>query len=352
MTATLPWLWPRTAPPPLAAARLRVRPEDFIVEEELPFTLAGTGEHLWLRIRKRGLNSEQVAVALARAAGLTRRDAGYAGMKDRHAETIQWFSLLLGSRPVPDWGALPPGIEVLEQTRHARKLKTGALSGNHFVLLLRDCQGNAGALLSRVDAIRQEGVPNYFGEQRFGRGGENIERAAAMFSGNLPSPTRHKRGIYLSAARSLIFNEVLARRIQDTNWNRLQDGEAVVLDGSRSFFVAGQIDAELIARLARHDIHPSGPLWGRGEPASRGSLRLLEEEIATRNEALATGLAAAGLAQERRALRLIPRDLQASWQDEATLELRFGLPAGCYATALVRELADYRDAGAGAPAES
>jgi tRNA pseudouridine13 synthase len=352
MTGVLPWQWPRTALPPLLAARLRVRPEDFLVEEELPFTLTGAGEHLWLRIRKRGLNSEQVAVALGRAAGVARRDVGYAGMKDRHAETIQWFSLLLGQRPAPDWRTLPPGIEVLEVTRHARKLKTGALSGNRFVLVLREVEGDPDALAQRVEAVRQEGVPNYFGEQRFGWGGENIERAAAMFSGNVPVASRHKRGLYLSSARSLIFNEVLARRVQDASWNRLLDGETVVLDGSRSFFVAGQIDAELIGRLARHDIHPSGPLWGKGEPASRGAVRALEDQVAARYSTLATGLAAAGLAQERRALRLVPRELEVTWLDDATLSLRFGLPAGCYATVLVRELAEYQDVGTGAPAEA
>jgi tRNA pseudouridine13 synthase len=166
-----------------------------------------------------------------------------------------------------------------------------------------------------------------------------------MFSAIPPLPTRHQRGLYLSAARSLIFNEVLARRVQDTSWNRLQDGEVVMLDGSRSFFVAGQIDAELTGRLARHDIHPSGPLWGKGELPSHGVVRAIEEDVGARHAALAAGLAAAGLAQERRALRLIPRALEAEWVDEATVSLRFGLPAGCYATALVRELADYRDAG-------
>jgi len=333
------------------AARLRVQTEDFVVAEQLPFDLSGAGEHLWLRIRKRGLNSEQVAVALSRAVGVSRRDIGYAGMKDRHAETIQWFSMLLGQRPTPEWSGLPAGIEILEVTRHARKLKTGALSGNDFVLTLRDCQGNVDELMTRVETIRTSGVPNYFGEQRFGHDGENIERAIAMFGEGAPLPSRHKRGIYLSAARSLIFNDLLARRVQDGSWNRLQDGEAVVLDGSRSFFVAAQIDEVLHERLARRDIHPSGPLWGRGEIPSQGKPRALEEAIAAQHPALAAGLVAAGLEQERRALRVFPRDLQATWTDPSTLRLSFGLPAGCYATALVRELADYLDAGRNASAD-
>jgi len=343
--ATLPWRWPRTAPPPLRSARLRVQPQDFLVEEELPFALTGSGEHLWVRVRKRGLNSEQVAVTLARACGILRRDVGYAGMKDRHAETVQWFSLLLAQRPQTDWRELPAGIEVLEETRHVRKLKTGGLSGNRFVLMLRDCEGDRDALAGRVDEIRLAGVPNYFGEQRFGRGGDNIERAIAIFRGEPPRPARHQRGIYLSAARALIFNEVLGRRVRDASWNRLLDGEAVALDGSHSFFSAERIDAALVERLARHDIHPSGPLWGKGDLPSRGIVRALEEEVATLHQVLATGLAAAGLAQERRALRLVPGDLEVTWQDEATLGLRFKLPAGCFATALLRELADYQDVG-------
>ena len=328
-----------------------MQPEDFLVEEELPFTLTGTGEHLWLRIRKRGLNSEQAAVALGRAAGVPRRDVGYAGMKDRHADTIQWFSLLIGQRPTPDWSVLPVGLEVLEAGRHARKLKTGALSGNRFVVTLRDCAGDIASVMARVEAIRAMGVPNYFGEQRFGRGGENIERALAMFNRELSTFSRHQRGIYLSAARSLIFNEVLARRVQDTSWNSLREGEAIILSGTRSFFLAESIDDELVDRLVRHDIHPSGPLWGKGEPPSRACVRALEEEVAAQHEALAAGLAAAGLEQERRALRVVPRDLQATWSEETTLCLRFGLPAGCYATVLVRELADYQDVGSGTPAE-
>lgn len=329
-----------------------MQPEDFLVEEELPFTLTGTGEHLWLRIRKRGLNSEQAAVALGRVANVPRRDVGYAGMKDRHAETIQWFSLLMGQRPTPDWSVLPAGLEILETTRHARKLKTGALSGNRFVVTLRDCAGDIGSVMERIELIRTKGVPNYFGEQRFGRGGENIERAIAMFKRELSAITRHQRGIYLSAARSLIFNEVLARRVHDGSWNSLRDGEAIILSGSRSFFLAESIDDELVDRLARQDIHPSGPLWGRGDLPSRISVRALEEEVAAQHEALAAGLAAAGLEQERRPLRLIPRNLQAVWSDAVTLVLRFGLPAGCFATTVVHELADYQDVGSGMPAET
>lgn len=338
-------IWPRRAPPPLTAARLRVAPEDFIVEEDMPFELSGNGEHAWVKVRKRGFNTDQVAKHLARIAGVKPREVGYAGMKDRHAVTVQWFSIQMpGRTDDPDWSAnLPAGVEVLEAKRHSRKLKTGALEGNRFVITLRDCAGDRAALDRRLEEIRVTGVPNYFGEQRFGRGGENIDRARAMFAGTLDVKERYLRGIYLSAARSLLFNDVLARRIGDGSWQTGLPGEAFALDGSRSFFVVDEIDATIRERLARHDIHPSGPLWGRGEPPSRGSVRELELNAVAANTDIADGLAAAGLEQERRPLRVIPKNLTAEWTDAATLQLSFALPAGAYATAMLRELAHYTD---------
>ncbi len=370
--------WPRTAPPPLAQAMLRATPEDFVVEELMPFALTGAGEHLWLKVCKRGFNSEQVAKQLARLAGVARRDAGYAGMKDRHAVTVQWFSLHLPGRDNPDFAGLPPGVEIREAVRHTRKLKTGGLGGNRFVIVLRECLGDRDALMRRVEDIRARGAPNYFGEQRFGRDGDNINHARAMFAGTEspretaiaptqisgrtsvasrasdsargprlnPIGDRKLRGIYLSAARSLLFNAVLARRVADGTWDRLLDGEAAMLDGRRSFFVAAALDAGLERRLTEGDIHPSGPLWGRGEVPACGPARTLELAVTREYADIRQGLEQAGLEQERRALRVIPRDLEAEWLDVTALRLRFSLPAGSYATVVLRELADYHDAAA------
>ena len=320
---------------------LRATPEDFLVEELMSFVPAGEGEHLWLKVQKRGFDTEQVAKQLARFANVTRRDVGYAGMKDRHAVTVQWFSLYLPGRPDPDFTGLPSGVKILEAARHTRKLKTGALGGNHFALVLRDCAGDREAVARRVDEIRVRGVPNYFGEQRFGRDGDNVERARAMFGGKEMPRDRKLRGIYLSAARSMLFNAVLARRVADGTWDRLLDGEAVMLNGRRSFFVPEAYDEDFPWRLSTGDIHPSGPLWGRGELPSRGAARELESIVAGEHLEFASGLEQAGLEQERRALRVIPRDLAIEWHDAATLRIEFSLPPGCYATALLRELADY-----------
>lgn len=338
--------WPRTATPPLTAAKLRASPEDFVVEEQMPYALTGAGEHLWVKLRKRGYNSEQVAKQLARSAGVTRRDVGYAGMKDRHAVTVQWFSLHLAARPDPDWSSLPDGMTVIESTRHSRKLKTGALAGNRFNIVLRDCLGSRDAVLRRSEEIHSLGVPNYFGEQRFGHGGGNVVAARAMFAGGGNVRDRKQGGIYLSAARSLVFNEVLARRVATGTWDHALDGDAMILNGSRSFFVPEVIDQVIRQRLAEGDIHPSGPLWGRGDLPTKSIVRELESAVASGHPDLLRGLEAAGLEQERRALRVIPQELNATWLDATTLSLTFDLPPGSYATMLLRELADYRDAAA------
>ena len=345
--------WPRTATPPLTTATLRAAPEDFVVEEKMPYTLAGAGEHLWVKLRKRGYNSEQVAKQLARTAGVTRREVGYAGMKDRHAITVQWFSLHLAGRPDPDWGSLPDGMAVLESTRHARKLKTGALAGNRFDIILRDCSDGSlihyrDGVLRRGEEIRTRGVPNYFGEQRFGHGGGNVDAARAMFAGSGNVRDRKQGGIYLSAARSLLFNDVLAQRVAAGTWDQALDGDAMTLNGSRSFFVPDNIDETIQRRLTEGDIHPSGPLWGRGDLPTQSAVREMEAAIASEHADLARGLEAAGLEQERRALRVIPQEFNARWLDATTLSLAFVLPPGSYATMLLRELADYRDAATSA----
>jgi len=348
---THPLLGSRTATPPLSAAVLRGSPEDFVVEEQMPYALAGSGEHLWVKLRKRGFNSEQVAKQLARTAGVTRREVGYAGMKDRHAVTVQWFSLHLAGRADPDWSVLPDGMTALESVRHSRKLKTGALSGNRFIIILRDCQGEQDAVLRRGEEIRTHGVPNYFGEQRFGHGGGNVAAARAMFAGSRNARDRKQGGIYLSAARSLLFNEVLARRVTTSTWDQALDGDALILNGSRSFFVPEAVDETIRRRLAEGDVHPSGPLWGRGELPTHSSARELEQSVAAGHADLVHGLEAAGLEQERRALRVIPQEFSAAWQDATTVCVTFALPPGSYATVLLRELADYRDAAAFAGGE-
>lgn len=323
--------------PPLAA-QLRSSPEDFLVEEILGYEADGEGEHALLWVEKRGANTDWVARELARFAGVPPLAVGYAGLKDRHAVTRQAFTVQLAGKPDPDWHAFPHAeVKVLAAARHKRKLKRGALRGNRFVLVLRQVEGDRARAEEVLGRIAVRGVPNYFGEQRFGRGGGNVEQARAMFAGRRVD--RDKRSFLLSAARSHLFNEVLAARVERDAWDRPLDGEIWSLAGTRSWFGPEPFDAALADRLARGDIHPSGPLWGQGETPARGEAAELETAIALANADLVEGLAAARMDQERRPLRLMPQQLRWRWLESDALELAFELPAGAYATVVVRELA-------------
>jgi tRNA pseudouridine13 synthase len=323
--------------PPLTA-RLRTSPEDFQVEEILGYDADGAGEHVLLWVEKRGANTDWVARELARFAGVAPVAVGYAGMKDRHAVTRQTFSVQLAGKPDPDWSAFPHAeVKVLAATRHSRKLKRGALRGNRFVLVLREVQGDRAAAEQVLQQIAARGVPNYYGEQRFGREGGNVAQARAMFEGRRVE--RDKRSFLLSAARSQIFNEVLAARVERHVWDKPLAGEIWSLAGSRSGFGPEPFTDVLAERLARGDIHPSGPLWGQGEPPTQDEAGALEREIGAAYQDLVDGLTAARMDQERRPLRLLPQNLKWRWLDGDALELVFELPAGTYATVVVRELA-------------
>jgi len=321
---------------PVLQARLRSLPEDFQVTELLGFSADGRGEHLFLEVEKRGANTAWVAAQLARWAGVAESAVSYAGLKDRHALTRQTFSLHLPGREAPAEWPQSDEFRVLSACRHSRKLQRGALRGNRFELLLREVQGERTAIEQRLTTIARQGVPNYFGEQRFGRDGDNVQRAKAMFAGR--RVRRDERSILLSAARSALFNHVLAERVAAATWHQALDGEVLMLNGTHSVFGPEPITDELRGRVATGDIHPTGPLWGAGELRSQGPARAADEKALAVDPALIAGLIDAGLKQERRALRLPVAELSWDWPSQDALRLRFVLPAGAYATAVVREL--------------
>lgn len=324
---------------------MRATPGDFFVEELPGFEASGSGEHLLLAIEKRGMNTAFAAKRIAEWAGVAESAIGYAGLKDRHAVTRQRFSVWLPKKVAPDLAGLQSDeLRVLEHAWHARKLPRGALAGNRFVLVLRDADGVRDGIQQRLRAIAERGVPNYFGEQRFGRGGGNVQQAIAMFAGR--RVRREERTMLLSAARSELFNRVLAARVEADTWNAGLEGEVWMLDGSRSVFGPEALTDDLKARLDAFDIHPSGPLWGEGELRSVDTAREVELAALAGDTAarLRTGLERAGLKQERRTLRLRPQDMAWRWLDDGALELGFGLPPGCYATTVLRELGNITDA--------
>lgn len=332
---------------PVLEARYREQPEDFEVDEELGFEPDGEGEHLFLRVEKRGANTAWVAGELARWAGVAPVAVGYAGLKDRHAVTRQTFSVQLPGREPPAEWPEHPEYRVLSAARHRRKLPRGALAGNRFALRLRSLRGEPAAIEQRLAQIALRGVPNGFGEQRFGRDGDNLERARALFAGR--RMRREQASILISAARSALFNAVLASRVADGCWDQPVDGEVFMLAGNRSVFGPQPLDEGLLARCREGDISPTGPLWGRGELRSSERSREYDLGAQALGADLLEGLEKAGLRQERRALRVLPGELAWQWLGDAggDLLLRFSLPPGSYATALLAGLGRCEDAARG-----
>ena len=329
--------------PPVSGV-LRARPEDFFVDEVLGFEAEGEGEHVLLQIEKRNTNTQWLADQLARYVGIPKRDVSYAGLKDRNALTRQWFSLGLAGAAEPDWENLNiENVRVLQHVRHRRKLRRGTLQGNRFQLVVRGLHGDLAALEARLQQVAQQGVPNYFGEQRFGHDGANLQQAIAMFRGKRIKD-RHKRSLYLSAARSSLFNELLSVRVAAGIWNRVIDGDAMLLAGTNSYFVPEHIDAEIQQRLDSFDIHPSGCLWGKGDSPAQAQAAVLEDDLIHAHPEYCRGLEQAGLKQERRSLRLQVAELECELDaSQQQLELRFFLSAGSYATTVLRELVQARD---------
>jgi len=334
-----------------AHGRIRVEPEDFFVEEVLGFEPDGTGGHGLLVVEKRGANTGWVASQLARRADVPVRDIGFSGHKDRHAVTRQSYTVPLTHDfdigRCFDWSG--EGFTVLAVARHGRKLRPGSHRANRFVLRIRELAGTRDTIETCLRDVAARGVPNYFGPQRFGRDGANLRVAMEWAEGRGTAPRdRTQRSFTLSALRSALFNAVLAERVRRGDWERLLPGEAVVLDGRRSFFHAPKIDETLEQRRRDFDVHPSGPLPGRGEsPASDVALEVEREALASHDAAIEL-LARQGLEHERRGLRLPVREFEWHFDRDDELVLRFTLPRGTFATALLHELlADAWDAGEG-----
>lgn len=343
--------------PPVSHGLIRQKPADFQVVEDCDIVLDDAGEHLWLDVEKTGLTTPRVLELLSGHTGVHPRHIGYAGLKDRHAVTRQWFSIVWPIKlALPDWPERDD-LKVHQARRHGRKLKRGAHRGNFFTLRIRDIEpGQAhDALIADLERVRRDGVPNYFGAQRFGRDGRNIVLSRALFAGKRLS--RNRRGFALSAARSLIFNAVLHARVESGLWNRPLAGDICMLDGSQSVFGwadAGQSIGALEERMAAHDLHPTAPLPGRaGTPVVSDDSGLLEQRVIADYQDLVDGLAAADVDSARRATRLLVRDLEWTF-DGHDLVLSFWLPSGAFATSVLRELVRLSSADGAdqAPAEA
>jgi len=309
--------WARAHGEPVFAGRIRTSPAAFVVDERLDIEFSGEGEHDWLRIEKTGANTHWVAERLARYAGVRAADVGYAGRKDRHAVTTQWFSVRRQIRQPTDWnGFALDGVRIVDRRVHSRKLQRGAHRGNDFRIAIRgDClAGQEERIAERLQRIAAAGVPNYFGEQRFGRDAANVELGQAVLAGRrMP---RNKRSIGISAVRAWQFNEALDARVRAGTWDRLEEGDRANLDGSNSSFVVEEVTEELLRRCRVMDVHPTGALQA---------------------------IDSLGVSAATRSLRARVADL--GWRiDGDVLGLQFGLGPGSYATAVLREIVRVDDA--------
>jgi tRNA pseudouridine13 synthase len=316
----------------LLDATIRTTPEEFDVTEELGYEFDGEGEHDYLRVEKTGANTEWVGRQLAQFAEVPAKDVGYSGLKDRHAVTRQWFSVPRWNAPV--WDKLEiEGVSIIDVQRHSKKLRRGVHKANRFRIVLRGpTTGSEPFIDERLQRISEEGVPNYFGPQRFGRNGANMDLANAWSSGKrLP---RHKRSIAISSARSFLFNEHLHSRVEDGTWNQILSGDVANLDGTGSVFDVEAVDETLIDRCREMDIHPTGVLWGDG---------CAEDTAPAGHDDWLRALSKARVKPLHRSLRLRAMDLQ--WQiSEGALTLTFGLGRGAYATSVLHELAEVTNA--------
>ena len=326
---------------PTSTGLLRSEMSDFKVFEQLPFQPCGEGEHLFIHIRKTGANTVFVARQLAKYFSVKEKLVSYAGLKDRFAVTEQWFGIHVPGKKEYDLNDLKiDGVEVLYYARHNKKLRIGALSGNRFELTLHNVT-NIDELVRRWHTISAFGVPNYFGEQRFGINAGNIGKAQSLFLGEKVKDKK-KRGIYLSAARSIIFNQVVSQRIKQQKFDFLTTGDVFMLAGTQSVFLADNIDEKIESRFKEKDIDLTAPMWGAGELMSQGETQLFEQKVAENYQELCQGLPRFGLKQERRRIRIsfTAGDIKS---EEDNVTLSFILPAGCYATTILRELLVYQD---------
>ncbi|HHJ35387.1 MAG TPA: tRNA pseudouridine(13) synthase TruD [Gammaproteobacteria bacterium] len=334
------------------SARLKSRCEDFIVEEYIPIEFSGEGEHCWLYVRKRGCNTDWVAQQLAKFCGVKTMAVAYAGMKDRHAVTSQWFSVQLPGKPTPDWRKFEAAfadnatesLQVLQAFRHNRKLQRGALKNNRFKITLRELSDTGDemfeSLIRRCDEIARNGIANYFGNQRFGRNFNNLDQATKLFDNPRFRITRHKRGLYLSAARSWLFNHILSERISRGNWNKALPGDVFMLNGKSACFKydgSEDGDEQIEQRLSSNEIHPTAILWGEGDGMVTSQAAELELRVIDRFPLYRDGLIAARLRAQRRACRLVPQQL-GCYRDEKDFVVSFSLPAGSYATTVLTEI--------------
>jgi tRNA pseudouridine13 synthase len=318
--------------------------DDFRVDEIPAYLPSGEGEHRYVKVEKVGLSTPELLTILSRAAGVTEKDIGYAGLKDKHAVTTQWLSLPRKSPPASQW-RLPKTVTVLDESYHSNKLRTGHLHGNRFVIRLVELHEDAEARLPALLGVLRTGHLNAFGEQRFGRGGNNIDAALAWLKN--PRGLRGKNArflskLYPSVIQSELFNRYLAARLT-LGFTQLLPGEVVRLDGTGSNFVVENLEVEQ-ARYEQGELHPQGPMFGPKMRSAQYQAQELEQQVLKQLDLTPEAVEALGnhAPGTRRDIRIPLENLKTEFLHVAStppiLQIAFTLPSGSYATQVVREL--------------
>ncbi len=332
-------------PPPLTpdlpgiGGRIKVQPEDFEVEEVPSYEPSGTGDHLFLWVQKRDVGPEFFTRTIAQRLNVPVNTVGTAGLKDRHAISRQWVSVPAEAEPrlnKLDGG----GITLLKHSRHENKLKPGHLRGNTFTLLIRDAdQSKADAATAVLDRIRTQGLPNYYGPQRFGRDGGNIDLGFRCLNGT--QPKRLRPFVYkfaLSALQSFLFNDYLGRRMADGLFRTVQGGDVMSKWPLGGLFVAEDVPTEQ-GRFDSRETVTAGPMFGKHTFAAAGKAAEREAAVLADHKLSERSFDGFGklMGGTRRHNMIYIDDLTTTWEP-AGLRLKFTLPSGCYATVLLREV--------------
>ena len=323
---------------PTAKAKLKAQPEHFRVIENLGYPLSGKGEHLMVRIRKTGENTTYVANELAKACGVKSKDVSWAGLKDRHAVTEQWLSVHLPDGGLPNLAQFEvdhPTIEILEMTRHNKKLRPGDLKENHFVVTLSETT-DIDDVIQRLEVVKEQGVPNYFGAQRFGKEGNNLHEARRWGRENVRTRNQNKRSMYLSTARSWIFNHIVSQRIEQGVFNQFINGD-IALHGKEATLVDQNNLVSLQAELNAEQVQISAALAGDNALPTQDQALAIEQPCLDNEKDLMALICGNRMRHDRRAISLKAKDLV--WSvDNDMITLNFTLDSGSFATSIVREL--------------
>jgi tRNA pseudouridine13 synthase len=349
----------------LPRGRIKCAPEDFVVEELPAYEPSGEGTHLFLKFEKRGLTTDAAVRSITKALGIEMREVGIAGMKDKVAVTTQWVSIPTPPKdPTVEERAkalVIDGIRVLDAKRHTNKLKTGHLKGNRFVIVVRDVPAEAVAgVIEAMARFGQEGVPNAFGVQRFGKAGDNAERARAWMTGKERAPNDPRlRRFHFSALQSAVFNAVLDARVADGTWKQPLLGDLLKKEDTGGLFICTDVQADR-ERGDRGELCPTGPIVGDRMRSAEGTVKELEERIALpfmegidlkrarslgegTRRALRLRVTACSVAEVHNSNEIVADPAEENRQAVRSLRIEFVLPKGAYATTVLANAFDVVD---------